>query len=127
MPPLRSITVASVLLGLAIPVALAAPPIASRAPVLVSFATLAQGYGWQGSGGQGTDSQVGREGTGWWEQARERGGEEPRDRYWRLRGRDMERYNRLQVEIDQLRQQRQQIDQRLRADIEEQRRLLGYR
>ncbi len=63
-------------------------------------------------------------GQGWWEQEHQ---EQPsRERYWRLPRPQAERYNRLQLEINQLLQQRQNIDQRIADAQREQHRLLGF-
>jgi len=62
-------------------------------------------------------------GPGWWEQ--ENRGDAPQ-RYWQLQRRDHGRYDRLQAEIDQLRQQRAQIDARIQQDIAEQHRILHF-
>jgi len=61
---------------------------------------------------------------GWWEQQHRE--EEYRDRYWRLPPRERDRYNRLQYQINQLQQQRQQIDAQLNRAQQDQYRLLGY-
>jgi hypothetical protein len=63
-------------------------------------------------------------GQGWWEQ--ENLPQPPRERYWKLPRPQIQRYNRLQLEINQLVQQRQNIDQRIADAQREQHRLLGF-
>ena len=61
---------------------------------------------------------------GWWEY--EHREERAREGYWRLPPPDFDRYNRLQYEINQLREQRREIDERLRRAEYEQHRMLGF-
>ena len=60
---------------------------------------------------------------GWWEEEHR---EHAREQYWRLPPPALDRYNRLQYEINQLIGQRREIDERLRRAQEEQRRMLGF-
>jgi len=61
---------------------------------------------------------------GWWEE--EHRDEYARERYWRLPSPALDRYNRLQYEINQLFAQRREIDERIHRAQEEQRRMLGF-
>ena len=61
---------------------------------------------------------------GWWEH--EHREQRAREGYWRLPPPDFDRYNRLQYEIDQLREQRREIDERIRRAEYEQHRMLGF-
>ena len=62
---------------------------------------------------------------GWWEQEHRRG--DARRRYWRLPPEELERYNRLQYRINQLMEQRREIDEHIHRAQEEQKRILGFR
>ena len=62
---------------------------------------------------------------GWWEQ--EHRWPSARDRYWRLPPPALDRYNRLQAEINDLQAQRREIDERLNRALSEQHQILGYR
>jgi hypothetical protein len=63
-------------------------------------------------------------GEGWWErQHRERFA---RERYWRLPPPELDRYNQLQAEINELRDRRRDIDARIRDAEREQHELLGF-
>ena len=61
---------------------------------------------------------------GWWEH--EHMERRAREGYWRLPPPELDRYNRLQVEINQLQEQRREIDERLRRAEREQHRMLGF-
>ena len=61
---------------------------------------------------------------GWWEREHEE--DRARRGYWALRGPQLERYNRLQIEVNRLRQQRNEIDERIARAEREQRRILGF-
>jgi hypothetical protein len=60
---------------------------------------------------------------GWWEH--EHREEEARERYWKLPPEALERYNHLQAEINELQEQRHEIDEHIAHEIAEQRRILG--
>ena len=62
---------------------------------------------------------------GWWE--RDHLDQRARDGYWRLPPPAMRRYNDLQREINQLTQQRGDIDNRINRAEREQREMLGIR
>src|SRR6266853_3744542 len=61
---------------------------------------------------------------GWWE--REHEDQRARQGYWGLPVGPLERYNRLQFEINQLLRQRREIDERISRAEQEQHRLLGF-
>ena len=61
---------------------------------------------------------------GWWE--REHREQRARQGYWRLPPQELDDYHRLQQEINQLRQQRREIDERIRRAEYEQHRMLGF-
>src|ERR1700676_1223242 len=61
---------------------------------------------------------------GWWEH--EHWEQRAREGYWRLPPPAFDRYNRLQYEINQLQEQRREIDERLRHAVEEQQQMLGF-
>jgi hypothetical protein len=61
---------------------------------------------------------------GWWEQGQQ--GDRARQAYWRLTPPALERYNRLQFQINQLAAQRGQIDEQIRRSEREQQELLGF-
>ena len=61
---------------------------------------------------------------GWWE--RERREQRARQGYWRLPPPELDGYDRLQQEINQLQQQRREIDERIRRAEYEQHRMLGF-
>jgi hypothetical protein len=61
---------------------------------------------------------------GWWEH--EHREQRARDGYWRLPPPELDRYNHLQSEINQLQEQRREIDERLSRALEEQHRMLGF-
>jgi hypothetical protein len=61
---------------------------------------------------------------GWWEH--EHMERRAREGYWRLPPPELDRYNRLQIEINQLQEQRREIDERLRRAEREQHRMLGF-
>lgn len=61
---------------------------------------------------------------GWWEE--EHRWDSARQRYWHLPPPALDRYNQLQYEINQLLEQRHEIDERLRDAQGEQHRILGF-
>ncbi len=61
---------------------------------------------------------------GWWE--RDHDENEARMRYWRLQREQLEHYNRIQSQIEQMRQQRHELEQRIERAEWEQRQLLGF-
>jgi len=61
---------------------------------------------------------------GWWEQEHQE--DRARQAYWRLPPRALERYNRLQIRINQLTAQRDQIDAQIKHAVHEQHELLGF-
>ena len=61
---------------------------------------------------------------GWWERDHEE--QRARQNYWNLPPWQVQRYNRLQYEINQLQQQRREIDERIARAVQQQRRLLGF-
>ena len=61
---------------------------------------------------------------GWWEH--EHMERRAREGYWRLPPPELDHYNRLQIEINQLQEQRREIDERLRRAEREQHRMLGF-
>jgi hypothetical protein len=61
---------------------------------------------------------------GWWE--REHRVEQAREHYWHLSPRERDRYNDLQAEINELRQRREEIEERLHRAEREQHRILGF-
>lgn len=61
---------------------------------------------------------------GWWELEHRQ--QRARQGYWRLPPPELDQYHRLQQEINQLRQQRREIDERIRRAEQEQRRMLGF-
>ena len=61
---------------------------------------------------------------GWWE--REHREQRAREGYWRLPPQELDRYHRLQIEINELQERRREIDERLRRAEYEQHRMLGF-
>ena len=61
---------------------------------------------------------------GWWE--REHREQRARQGYWRLPPQEIDDYHRLQQEINQLRQQRREIDERISRAEFEQHQMLGF-
>ena len=61
---------------------------------------------------------------GWWEHEHDEN--QARRRYWRLPPEAVERYNRIQAEINELQQQRHEIDEHIAHEIAEQHRILGF-
>jgi len=61
---------------------------------------------------------------GWWEQ--EHDADRARQAYWRLPPPALNRYNRLQLRINQLTAQRDQIDAQVRSAVHDQQELLGF-
>jgi hypothetical protein len=61
---------------------------------------------------------------GWWEE--DHAPDRARDAYWRLPRPALERYNRLQFQINQMTAQRQQLDERIHRAVQEQREILGF-
>jgi hypothetical protein len=105
-----SALVASALLGLAPMIGNAAPLTKATTPSVGSPIVLVQGP---------PQSQ------GWWEQ--ENRYDDARNKYWQLQRPNSQRYNQLQAQINQLQRQRAQIDARIKAAIDEQHKILGYR
>lgn len=61
---------------------------------------------------------------GWWEHEHQYG--RARQRYWRLPPDAVERYNQLQADLNELRAQRHEIDERIARKTAEQHRILGF-
>ena len=61
---------------------------------------------------------------GWWEE--DHATDRARDAYWKLPRPALERYNRLQFQINQLTAQRQRLDDQIRRAQQQQRELLGF-
>jgi hypothetical protein len=60
---------------------------------------------------------------GWWE--REHREQPAREGYWRLSPPELDRYNQLQSELDELLERRKEIDERIRDVEREQHEILG--
>lgn len=61
---------------------------------------------------------------GWWEH--EHMERRAREGYWRLPPPELDHYNRLQIEINELQEQRREIDERISRAVREQHRILGF-
>ena len=105
---MRLVAFASLACVLIIPVLGHAAPTTSKAITAGKPIILVQGP-WEG---------------GWWErQHRER---LARERYWHLPPPELDRYNQLQAEINELRERRRAIDERIRDVEREQHEILSF-